>query len=34
MPPVVGKTMDELTAVGVYMLGIGDEEAHKAAPAK
>jgi cytochrome c len=34
MPPVVGKTMDELTAAGVYMLAIGDEEAHKAADNK
>ncbi len=33
MPPVVGKTLEELTAAGVYMLAIGDEEAHKAAAA-
>jgi cytochrome c len=33
MPPVM-KTLDECTAAGVYMLAIGDEEAHKAASKK
>ena len=33
MPPVP-KSLDECTAAGVYMLAIGDEEAHKAAGRK
>jgi len=33
MPPVM-KTLDECTAAGVYMLAIGEEEAHKAAGSK
>jgi cytochrome c len=33
MPPVA-RTLDELTAAGVYMLAVGEEEAHKAAAGK
>jgi len=33
MPPVP-KSLEECTAAGVYMLAVGDEEAHKAAPKK